>query len=84
MEVVTVSMYMTPVILSLMMQLVHMVANPGMVTTSMASGLEDASGALSGDSSFFKQAMSPLESHGLASLVRQPPILVLVRKVLVV
>ena len=59
MDVVTVSMCMTPVISSFTMQLVHMVANLGMVTTSTASGLEDILGALSGDSSFFRQAITP-------------------------
>ena len=52
-------MYMMPVISSLMIWLVLMVANLGTVATPMASGLEDTLGALSGDSSFFKQAITP-------------------------
>ena len=58
-EVVTVSMYVMPVISSLMMQLMLMVANPGTVTTPLASRLEDTLGAISSDSSFFKQAITP-------------------------
>ena len=57
-EVVTMSMYVMPVISSLMMRLVLMVANLGTVTTPMATKLEDALGALSGDSSLFNQAVT--------------------------
>ena len=48
-----------PIVSTLTMQLVLMVANPWAVTIPMASGLEDASVALPGDSSFFKQAVTP-------------------------
>ena len=61
MEVVTVSIYVTPVASSLMMRLMLMVTILGAVTTPMANGLGDTSGALSGDSSLFKHAITPRE-----------------------
>ena len=45
------------------MQLVHKVANLGTDTISTVSGQEDISSALSGDLSFFRQAVTPWKPH---------------------
>ena len=58
MEVVTVFIYVMPVISSLMMQLMLMVAIPGAVTTPMVNGLGDTSGVLSSDTSLFRHAIT--------------------------
>ena len=67
MDVVTISMYVTPIVLSFTMWLVHMVANPGMVTISTVSGLGDIPGSPSGASSFLQAGCHPLKAtylHG--------------------
>ena len=64
MEVVTISIYMTPVALSLMMWLVLMVEILGVATTSMDRVSWGASKAISNGSCVRRQAVTPAKPHG--------------------
>ena len=64
MEVVTMSMYVTPVVSSLMMQLVLMVEILGVTTTPMDMVLRGASEAISNSSGVHRQAVTPVKLHG--------------------
>ena len=63
MEVVTVSMYVTPVASSLMMQLILMVEIPGVATTPMGKVPRGTSRATSTSSGVHRQAVTPAKPH---------------------
>ena len=63
-EVVTMSIYVTPVASSLMMLLVLMVEIPGVTTTLMDRVPWGASEAISNGSGVHRQAVTPAKLHG--------------------
>ena len=64
MEVVTVSIYVTPITSSLMMRLILMVEIPGVTTTPMDRVSWGASEAISNGSGVCRQAVTPAKPHG--------------------
>ena len=64
MEVVTVSIYVTPVVLSLVMWLVLMVEILGVTTTPMDMVPRGASEAIPNSSGVHRQAVTPVKPHG--------------------
>ena len=64
MEVVTVSIYVTPIASSLMMQLILTVEILGVTTTPMDRVLWSASEAISEGSGVHRQAVTPAKPHG--------------------
>ena len=62
-EVVTVSIYVTPIASSLMMQLILMVEIPGVATSPMGMVPRGASRATSTSSGVCRQAVTPAKPH---------------------
>ena len=67
MEVVTASIYVTPVVSSLVMQLVLMVVIPGVTTNPMGMVPRGTSRATSTSSGVCRQAVTPAKPHSRVS-----------------